>query len=117
MLAYRAPASGAPRELYDLCFGLLAISGVPTAVALGTWAALALRPGPLPAWSGWLGAVGAIAHLVIAASFPPRAGFLSLEGGVIVAVPVTLFARLLGASVTCQRLGPADRDGVVSTLP
>jgi hypothetical protein len=35
VLVYRAPAASDPRLLYDVSFGLLAMSGVPTALALG----------------------------------------------------------------------------------
>lgn len=99
VLAYRAPSVAAPRELYDLCFGLLAISGIPTALALGAYAAIVFSARPLPGWTAWVAVVGTVAHLLIAASFFFRSGFLSLEGGVIVAIPVTMFLWLLAASV------------------
>ena len=98
-LAYRAPGVNAARELYDLCFGLLALSGVPTAVALSAFAAIVFKARPLPAVTGWVAALGALAHVVIAGSFLPRDGFFSLEGGVIVAVPSTLFLWLLVTSI------------------
>jgi hypothetical protein len=98
-LAYRAPSVVAPRELYDVCFALLALSGIPTALALGAYAAIVFTASPLPAWSAWVAVVGAAAHLLIAASFFSKSGFFSLEGGVIVAIPTTMFLWLLAASV------------------
>ena len=90
--AYREQPPELAVALRDLTFGLLALSGIPTAVTLGAYAALVWRYGPLPAWTAWLAAVGAVAHVVIAASFLRRSGFLSLEGDVIVFIPATLFA-------------------------
>ena len=106
-LAYRAPSVTAARELYDVTFGLLAISGLPTALALGAYAAIVLKARPLPVWSAWVAVIGAGAHVLIAASFFFETGFLSLEGGVIVAIPVTMFLWLLAASV-CVFTAPAE---------
>jgi hypothetical protein len=50
VLFYRAPNAPDPRLLYDLGFGLLAMSGVPTALALGSYAGQVLRDSRLPAW-------------------------------------------------------------------
>jgi hypothetical protein len=93
-------------ELRDMTFGLLAVSGIPTAVALGTYAVVVLRTRCLDPWSAGLAAAGVVAHVVIAASFLFRTGFFSLEGGVIVAVPATLFGWILLTSVTLVRLPP-----------
>jgi hypothetical protein len=59
----------------------------------------------LPAWTGWLAAFATAAHVLIAASFFFESGFFSLEGGVIVAIPTTMFLWLLAASVSLLRLG------------
>jgi hypothetical protein len=48
VLVYRAPEASDPRLVYDLSFGLLAMSGVPTALALSSYAALAFRDEHLP---------------------------------------------------------------------
>jgi hypothetical protein len=104
--AYRTPGGETAQLLNDLTFGLLALSGVPTVVALGSYAVLVRRTGCLARWTGWLALVGAAAHLVIAATFLFDSGFLSLEGQVIVAVPATLFAWILAASVELLRLRP-----------
>ena len=118
LLAYRAPEIAGARELYELCFGLLALSGVPTALALGAYGATVLRARPLPSLTGWVALVGAASHVLIAGSFLPTAGFFSLEGGVIGAVPVTLFTWLLvtsrGGSCPgeCEAASRAARLGV-----
>ncbi|HEY5052766.1 MAG TPA: hypothetical protein VII45_05090 [Solirubrobacterales bacterium] len=98
-LAYRAPESSDPRLLYDLSFGLLAMSVIPTALALGSYAALVFRGGRLPGWTALVAAVAAPAHLVLIASLLVRSGFFSLEGGVTTAIPATLFAWIFGVSV------------------
>src|SRR5207244_10849612 len=92
VLVYRAPEVSDSRLLYDLTFGLLAMSGAPTAVALGSYAALVYRAGQLARWTAWLAALGTAAHIVLIASFLVTAGFFSLQGQVITAIPATLFA-------------------------
>jgi hypothetical protein len=104
--AYRPQQPAMAQALNDLTFGLLALSGIPTAVCLGAYAALVLRNRSLPAWTGWLAVVGATAHVLIVASFFERTGFLSLEGDVIIWVPGTLFAWILATSVVLLRTQP-----------
>ena len=101
VLVYRAPEASDPRLLYDLAFGLLALSGVPTALALGSYAGLAFGIGDrsLPSWTGWIAVLGAVAHLVLLASLAITSGFFSLEGGVVIAIPGTLFAWIVSMSV------------------
>jgi hypothetical protein len=101
--AYRTQPPALAQALYDATFALLAVSGIPTAVCLGAYAALVLPAGPLPRWTGGLALLGALAHVLIAASMLFDSGFLSLEGGVIVAVPATFFAWILATSVTLLR--------------
>jgi hypothetical protein len=103
VLTYRAGDVADPRLLYDLTFGMLAMSGVPTTVALGAYAALVLRTGRLPRWTAWLAAIGACAHVLLLASFLVTDGFFSLEGQVITAIPATLFIWILGTSVAMLR--------------
>jgi hypothetical protein len=105
--AYRAPDGDDARLLSDLSFGLLAASGVPTAVACGAYAAVVRRTGTLAAWSAWIAVVAAAAHIVIAATFLFDSGFLSLEGQVITAVPATMFAWILAAGVAMLRAARA----------
>jgi hypothetical protein len=103
VLVYRAGEVSDPRLLYDLAFGLLAMSGVPTALALGSYAAQAFRGGRLPAWTAWVAVVAALAHLALLASLVITSGFFSLEGGVIIAIPATLFAWITAASIVMLR--------------
>jgi hypothetical protein len=103
VLVYRAPEASDPRLLYDLAFGLLAMSGVPTALALGSYAALVFRDGSLPGWTAVLATVAALAHLALLASLTITSGFFSLEGGVTIAIPATLFAWILGTSIALLR--------------
>ena len=104
--AYRAP-SRISMELRDLSFGVLAVSGIPTLVALSAYAAVVFRTRCLAVWSAWMAVIGAAAHVIIAASFLFDSGFLSLEGGVIVAIPATLFGWLLLVSIALLRVREA----------
>lgn len=106
MASYRPHQPALALLLSDLTFGLLALSGIPTAVCLGAHAALILRYRCLPAWTGWLAVLGAAAHVLIAASFMSHGSFLSLEGAVNVAVPATFFAWILVTSIVLLRAGP-----------
>jgi len=105
VLAYRAPDLSADTAslLYDLCFALLNLSGAPTAVALAAFYVLNERGRHLPSAVGWLAGIAAAAHVLIVASFIPESGFLSLQGGVIWAVPATMFAWFLAASAALVR--------------
>ncbi len=105
LLAYRAPESPDPRLLYDLPWGLLAMSGVPTALALGAYAVQVSRDRRLPGWTAWLAVVAALAHLALIASLVVTTGFFSLEGGVTIGIPGTLFAWILGTSIVLLREG------------
>ena len=104
VLAYRTPTADMANPLRDLSFGLLAVSGVPTAVALAAYAVLVVRTRCLDVWSAAMAGAGAVAHVVIAASFLFDSGFFSLEGAVIVVIPATLFLWILLASVALIRL-------------
>ncbi len=103
VLVYRAPAASDPRLLYDLSFGLLAMSGVPTALALCAYATQVFRDGRLPDWTAWVAVAAALANLMLLASLVIRSGFFSLEGGVTIAIPGTLFVWIIGMSVTMMR--------------
>jgi hypothetical protein len=104
---YRPQQPAVAQALYDLTFGLLAVSGIPTAVCLGAYAALVLPGRRLPDWTGWLALVGVLAHVLIAASFIDRSGFLSLEGDVVIWVPGTFFAWIFATSVALLWIRPA----------
>jgi hypothetical protein len=103
VLFYHAPNTPDPRLLYDLAFGLLAMSGVPTALALGSYATQVLSDSRLPAWSAWIAVAAALAHIVLLASLVIPSGFFSLQGGVIIAIPATLFAWVLATSIVLLR--------------
>lgn len=98
LLTYRTPGGPDSRLLYDLSFALLAVSGIPTALALGSYAALVFRFGSLPRWTASVATVAALAHLLLLTSLVVRGGFFSLEGGVTIAIPATLFAWIAGTS-------------------
>jgi hypothetical protein len=110
VLAYRAPRL-TPQDaalLYDLTFALLAISGLPTAVALGAYAHIVWRTGGLPVWTALLAALGAAAHVLLLASFFVSDGFLSLQGQIITAAPATLFIWVLGTAIALRRSQTED---------
>ena len=113
VLAYRAPDIPEAKLLYDLTFAMLAMSGVPTALALGSYCAHVWRTADLPRWTAVPAAVAAVAHVVLLASFVVDEGFFSLEGQVISAIPATLFAWVLLTAVAMlaedypKKSGPA----------
>jgi hypothetical protein len=109
VLVYRAGEVSDPRLLYDLAFGLLAMSGAPTALALGSYATQVFRDSRLPGWTAWVAVVAALAHLVLLASLVITSGFFSLEGGVIIAIPATLFAWIIGTSIVLLRTNDERR--------
>jgi hypothetical protein len=113
LLVYRAPAPSDPRLLYDLAFGLLAMSGVPTALALGAYAAHAYAAHAYGAqralWSARLALLGSVAHLLLLASLVLRSGFFSLAGGVTIAIPATLFAWITGTALVMIAVAPSAR--------
>jgi hypothetical protein len=111
-LVYRAPEASDPRLLYDLAAGLLAMSGIPTALALGSYAVQVFRDNRLPGWTAWVAVVAALAHLVLLASLLITSGFFSPHGGVTVAIPATLFAWITGTSMammTAHRSAQSSR--------
>jgi hypothetical protein len=107
LLSYRHQPASIARPLADLTFALLALSGIPTAVCLGAYAALVARLRCLPLWTAWVAAAGALAHVLIAASLLSHGSFLSLESAVIVWVPATFFLWILAAGAALLRARPA----------
>jgi hypothetical protein len=106
VLSYRPQQAAIAQSLRDITFGLLALSGIPTAVCLGAYGVIVGRCRCLPRWTAWLAGLGAATHLLIAASFVSHGALLSLEGSVIFLVPGTLFAWILATSVVMLRAGP-----------
>ncbi len=86
LLVYRAPDGADARLLYDLTFGLLAMSGLPTAVALGGYAIGIYAYREMPRRSAHLATAAAAAHVVLLASFIATSGFFSLQGAVITVI-------------------------------
>jgi hypothetical protein len=103
VLVYRPTGASEAHLLYDLTFGLLAMSGPPTAVALGAYAVLEHRVSMLGAASMWLAAVAAVTHVVLLASFIVPRGFFALEGLVIAVIPGFLWAWILAAGIAMMR--------------
>lgn len=103
LVIYRLPGPTEARLLYDLTFGLLAMSGLPTAIATAGYAAAIYRYRVLPPWTAHLAAVTAAAHVALLLSFIVPTGFFSLEGPVIAVVPALLWAWILATALTLPR--------------
>jgi hypothetical protein len=103
VLASRDATLADARLLYDLTFGLLAMSGAPTAIALGAYGALILQTHALPRGTAWFAIIATIAHVALLATFIPASGFFSLEGQVITAIPGTLFVWIAYTGVAMLR--------------
>lgn len=103
VLAYRRHDLAVVSPFYDLSFGLLALSGVPTALCMLAFAEIVRRDDVLPRWTGRLAVAGGLAHVAILGSFCRTSGVVSLEGEVIVLVPFTLFLWVLGTSIALLR--------------
>ena len=68
VLAYRAPDAVTARVLYDLTFGLLAMSGMPAIIALIAYAAVALSTKRLPRRTAELAILTAAVHVLLLVS-------------------------------------------------
>ena len=100
ILVYRQPDPTEARLLYDLTFGLLAISGMPTAVALTAYAAATYRHHAFAPATGAIAAATALAHVLLLLSFIIGRGFFSLQGAVIAVIPALLFFWIAQTSTT-----------------
>lgn len=103
LLLYRDHGAEMSIVLYDLTFGLLAMSGLPTVVALGSFAVAVYTHRVLPRYTGHLAAAGAIVHPLLLMTFIVGEGPLSLEGISITAMPAFLFAWILGTALALPR--------------
>jgi hypothetical protein len=103
VLTYRNATTGDARLLYDLTFGMLAMSGAPTAIALAAYGALILQTAALPRSTAWFAIIAAIAHVALLGTFLSSSGFFSLEGQVITVIPGTLFVWIAYTGVTMLR--------------
>ena len=106
VLVYRHPGAAESQVLYDLTFGLLAMSGMPTAVATAAFATAVYRYRALPRVTGHLAAVTAVVHVLLLLSLVVPSGALSLEGLSITVVPAFLWAWILCTGVVLLRSTP-----------
>lgn len=103
ILSYRLQDASAAGVLADTGFGLLALSGIPTAVSLVAYVAFVVKTRCLPRWTAVVALPGALAHVLIAMSFFSHGAVLSVEGSVIVWVPALLFVWVLAVSCAVLR--------------
>lgn len=103
LLLYRQHSAELSTLLYDLTFGLLAMSGMPTVVALGAFGAAVYRHRVLPRYTAHLAIAGAAIHPLLLAAFIVEEGPLSLQGLSITAMPAFLFAWILGTALGMPR--------------
>jgi hypothetical protein len=99
LLLYRQHGLDASILLYDLTFGLLAMSGLPTVVSLASFAAAVYIHHALPRYTAHLAVAGAAIHPLLLVTFIVPDGPLSLEGIAITAMPAFLFAWILGTAL------------------
>lgn len=92
LLLYRPRGAEISALLYDLTLGLLAMSGIPTAVALGCFAIAVYRYRVLRRSTAHIAAVAAAGHVLLMIAFIAPSGPLSLQGPLTVwAIPLLLF--------------------------
>jgi hypothetical protein len=103
LLLYRPHDPAVATLLYDLTFGLLAMSGMPTAVSLAAFAVAVRRRPILPSATVVLAAAAAAAHVLLLASFIAPSGPLSLQGFSIVGIPALLWAWILVTALARPR--------------
>jgi hypothetical protein len=103
LLLYRQHSAEMSTLLYDLTFGLLAMSGMPTIVALGSFAVAVYVHRALPRYTAHLAIAAAAIHPLLLAAFIVKDGPLSLQGLSITAMPAFLFAWILGTALAMPR--------------
>lgn len=103
ILLYRSHSPEEAALLYDLAFGLLAMSGMPTVVALGAFAVAVYVHRVLPRYTAHLATIAAAVHPLLLLAFIVGSGPLSLEGLSITAMPAFLFAWILGTALAMPR--------------
>ena len=106
LLLYRPRSAESSALLYDLTVGLLAMSGVPTVVALGCFAVAVYRHRVLGRNCAHLAAVAAVGHVFLLTAFIAPSGPLSLQGFLTVTgIPLLLFAWI---GHTARAIRPID---------
>ncbi len=103
LLLYRHHSAESSTLLYDLTFGLLAMSGMPTVVAVGSFAIAVYVHRVLPRYTAHLAMAAAVIHPLLLATFIVHDGPLSLEGFSITGMPAFLFAWILGTALSMPR--------------
>ncbi|MBV9722076.1 MAG: hypothetical protein JO082_09175 [Mycobacterium sp.] len=104
ILLYRHRSAEMSTLLYDLTFGLLAMSGMPTVVALGSFAVAVYGHRMLPRYTAHLAIAAAAIHPLLLAAFIVHDGPLSLEGlSTTTGIPFFLFAWILGTALAMPR--------------
>jgi hypothetical protein len=107
---YRPRSAELSTLLYDLAFGMLAMSGIPTAIALGCFAIAVYRHDVMRRSTAHIAVVAAVAHVLLLVAFVESTGPLSLQGFLVVwGIPLLLFAwightaRTIPAGTTIER--------------
>lgn len=108
LLLYRHRTAESASLLYDLTFGLLAMSGLPAVIALSSFAAAVFRYRALPRYTANLGAAAAAVHPLLLCAFIVQHGPLSLQGFSITAMPAFLFTWILGTALGVPRSVPSS---------
>jgi hypothetical protein len=103
VLLYRLPEASVTALLYDLTFGLLAMSGMPTAMSLTFFAVAVYRRKMLSRITAHLAVATAAAHVLLLVGFIAHAGPLSLEGFSITGIPALLWAWILTTALSMPR--------------
>lgn len=104
ILLYRHHSAETSTLLYDLTFGLLAMSGIPTAVSLASFAVAVYVYRTLPRYTAHLAIAAAAIHFLLLAAFIAHDGRLSLEGfSTTAGIPFFLFAWILGTALAMPR--------------
>src|SRR5690349_20068421 len=106
VLVYHVPDANQARLLYDLVFGMLAMSGLPTAIALISYAIAVYEHRTMPRRTAHLAAAAGVGHVLLLLSFVVPTGFFSLQGGVITAIPALLFAWIAYTGVAMIKFPP-----------
>jgi hypothetical protein len=104
LLLYRQHSAETTTLLYDLSFGLLAMSGIPTAISLASFAIAVYGRRVLPQYTAHLAIVAAAIHPVLLGAFIVHDGPLSLQGlSTTTGIPLLLFAWILGTALAMPR--------------
>jgi hypothetical protein len=108
-LAYNVAARadlGVLKALYDVGTVLGILTGPPAAVLIGAASLVVLRHGALPAWTGWLGAIVAIANATSTVAIFSTTGVLSPTGPIgFVTFGVTMIWLAVTSGTLIARIG------------